>query len=328
MPATRRSTHLPDDRGVVFQTTDPGRTEAFLAAAFGINTKINGDRENYRFWLARLCSGPLQFSTVDHQATSDLLVDPLPTDIAIVRVQRGVRADLNSDRRLGPGDLSVYAQPGEQSHTQVRSARYSCVLVPMQAAADAARNHPDEDLGPLRFASLRPTDPVAARRWAQAVDYVTASLRADPDGMRQPLLSGAATRLLAATLLATFPNTWTTEPRREDRTDATPTTLARAIAYIEANADIDISIVDIARAAFVTVRAVQLAFRRNLDTTPMGYLRRVRLDRAHKQLRAASPQDGTTVSRVAARWGFANLGRFTALYRRTYGQLPSQTLRN
>jgi transcriptional regulator GlxA family with amidase domain len=113
----------------------------------------------------------------------------------------------------------------------------------------------------------------------------------------------------------------------QDRVDATPTTLTRAIAFIDANPDLDIGVVDIARAAHVTVRAVQLAFRRHLDTTPMAYLRRVRLDRAHEQLRAASPDDGTTITQVAARWGYPDPSRFTARYRRAYGQPPSHTLR-
>jgi transcriptional regulator GlxA family with amidase domain len=198
----------------------------------------------------------------------------------------------------------------------------------MAAAAEAARNRPDDDLGTLAFGSLRPPDPTAVRRWVQTVDYVTDSVRADPDAMREPLLSGAATRLLAAAMLTTFPNTWNTEPVQIDRTDATTTTLSRAVAFIEANADIDISIVDVARAAYASTRAVQLAFRRHLDTTPMTYLRQVRLQYAHEQLGAANPQDGTTVGQVAARWGFADPSRFTARYRTAYGQRPSDTLRD
>jgi transcriptional regulator GlxA family with amidase domain len=144
--------------------------------------------------------------------------------------------------------------------------------------------------------------------------------------MLQPLLSGAASRLLAATLLATFPNTWIIEPNHQDSIDASPTTIARAIAYIDNNADLDITVVDIARAASVTVRAVQLAFRRHLDMTPMAYLRRVRLDRAHEQLHSASRSDGATITTIAARWGFADPSRFAALYRHTYGRPPSRTL--
>ena len=172
-----------------------------------------------------------------------------------------------------------------------------------------------------------PCVPADARRWRQTVDYVTHSLLDHPEVMTHPLLSGAATRLLAVTMLTTFPNTWITESAIEDRRDAHPGTLRRAIAFIEANPDLDIGTVDIARAAHVTTRAIQLAFRRHLDTTPMAYLRRVRLERAHDDLKRATPGDGVTVTAVASRWGFASPSRFTACYHQAYGVRPSRTLR-
>ena len=50
----------------------------------------------------------------------------------------------------------------------------------------------------------------------------------------------------------------------------------------------DITVSDIAAAAFATVHAV-LAFRREVDITPMAYLRQVRLARARQELVAAEP---------------------------------------
>jgi transcriptional regulator GlxA family with amidase domain len=141
-----------------------------------------------------------------------------------------------------------------------------------------------------------------------------------------PLLVGSAAQMLAAATLATFPNTALADPTIEDRHDASSVTLRRAVAYIEEHVADDVSLADIAEAAHVSVRAVQLAFRRKLDTTPMAHLRRARLDHAHRALVAADPRH-TTVAAVAARWGFPNHSRFTATYRVTYGVLPSVTLR-
>lgn len=314
----------PDES--VFESTDPELTEAYLTAAI-TTTKVKGDGDHYRFRHARLGRGPFHVDTVDHMGTTEYRAEPLSA-LAVIRVHRGVRTNMDVDERLGPGDLSLHAQPGEPYYTRLASTLYTGVSFPVVAAAEAAHNRPDDDLGPLRFASLRPANPAGARRWLQAVEYVSANLQTFPEAMAGPLLSGAATRLLAATLLTTFPNTWVTEPHHQDRTDATPTTLTRAIDFIETNADLDISMVDIARAAFVTVRAVQLAFRRHLDTTPMVYLRQIRLERAHEQLGVTNPDDGTTIGQIAARWGFADPSRFTALYRRTYDELPSHTLRS
>jgi AraC-like DNA-binding protein len=76
-----------------------------------------------------------------------------------------------------------------------------------------------------------------------------------------------------------------------------------------------------------TFRFLGTFLRRPLRSTPMGYLRRVRLDRAHCELQAADPTRGDTVGQIARRWGFANRSRFVASYRRAYGVSPSHTLR-
>lgn len=82
----------------------------------------------------------------------------------------------------------------------------------------------------------------------------------------------------------------------------------------------------LAREAAVSVRALQKGFRDHLDTTPSGYLRKVRLRRVHAELLASHP-DRATVGSIAARWGFMHPGRFAALYGRHFGEAPSDTLR-
>jgi AraC-like DNA-binding protein len=326
MTVTTAKTGQGDE--VVVDTSDPDQAEAFAAQVYGHNARYSpGDLDWFHFRIARSGPGPFHFSTVAATTTLDHYSEPLPAaDLLIVRMHHGVRTNVGLDDHCGPGEVTLQTNPGWPFHIRLTSTNFTAVSFPIQATAEAARNRPDDALGPRHFHSLRPGDPAASRRWLQTVDYISQSLRDYPEAMAHPLISGAATRLLAATLLATFPNTWITEPHYQDRTDDTPTTLTRAIAFIEANAHIDISVTDIARAAYVTVRAVQLAFRRQLNTTPLAYLRRARLDRAHEELRDADPGDGTTIAQTAARWGFADPSRFTALYRATYGQLPRQTL--
>ena len=114
-------------------------------------------------------------------------------------------------------------------------------------------------------------------------------------------------------------------PARARLAYAASGTVGRAVAFIEERARDDIGVADIAGAAFVTVRAVQLAFRRYLDTTPLAYLRQVRLERAHQELTEADP-DRTTVTAIAADWRFTNASLFSAYYRAAYGVPPTQTL--
>lgn len=72
-------------------------------------------------------------------------------------------------------------------------------------------------------------------------------------------------------------------------------------------------------------RVLQLAFRRLRGQTPMQVQRAERMRRVHADLlRAAAGSE--QVSAVALRHGFTHLGRFSAEYRRAYGELPSRTL--
>jgi transcriptional regulator GlxA family with amidase domain len=115
-------------------------------------------------------------------------------------------------------------------------------------------------------------------------------------------------------------------PNRVESKTGQPPLLRRALEYIDDNAHHDITLSDIAAAVNVTPRSVQYTFRRNLGTTPLEYLRRVRLDRAHRELQAADPSMDTVMA-IAGRWGFSHAGRFSRIYKQTFGAPPSQTLR-
>lgn len=99
-----------------------------------------------------------------------------------------------------------------------------------------------------------------------------------------------------------------------------------AIEFMEAHPEWDHTIGSLASAAGVSARALQDAFRRYTDVTPMRYLRNVRLERAQQDLLAAEP-DTATVGKIAARWGSQHLSRFASAYHARFGEYPSTTLR-
>ncbi|MEV6682742.1 AraC family transcriptional regulator [Streptomyces erythrochromogenes] len=109
---------------------------------------------------------------------------------------------------------------------------------------------------------------------------------------------------------------------------ALPSAVRRAAAYCAENACEPISVADMAQAARVGVRSLREGFRTHMGTTPLAYLRTVRLDLARRELLAlAEGHASKTVTDVALGWGFTHLGRFTGHYRKAYGETPSQTLR-
>lgn len=98
-----------------------------------------------------------------------------------------------------------------------------------------------------------------------------------------------------------------------------------AMDFIEEHADEAITGPEIAKAACVSIRALQAGFHDELGMTPMAYLRNLRLDKAHADLLYGSSE--MSVSAVATHWGFWHLGRFAEQYRRKFGVLPSETLK-
>jgi AraC-like DNA-binding protein len=147
-----------------------------------------------------------------------------------------------------------------------------------------------------------------------------------PDGMAHtPALAAKLTQVVISGLLVAQPHNYSDALRTLDK-PAPPDSIRRVIELIETSPEDILSAVDLARAACLSVRAVGEGFKRHVGMTPMTYLREVRLSRARADLLGANPRD-TTVAAIANRWGFNHLGRFTEVYRRKYGVLPSVTLR-
>jgi AraC-like DNA-binding protein len=107
---------------------------------------------------------------------------------------------------------------------------------------------------------------------------------------------------------------------------AAPRAIRAAVEIIEENAHLPLTLSTIAARSCVSVRSLQIGFRHHLGTSPMAYLREVRLRRAHRTLLESDPSM-TTVASVAHRWGFNHLGRFAAAHAGRYREMPAETLR-
>lgn len=102
-------------------------------------------------------------------------------------------------------------------------------------------------------------------------------------------------------------------------TDAADRPVRIAIDYIEANLRQRMEIAEIAAAAGVSVRALQIAFKRRLGCSPVHYLINRRLDRVHSTLQSF---DHRTVRQAAQDWGFTHMSDFTRRYRMRFGHTP------
>lgn len=309
-----------------FSTTDPDRAIDYLDVAYGTDLRVSGAREGF-WWRHRRADGG-SFAIDDLWLPLQLSVQQAPLGsliIAEVKAGRFEREFGGVSGRFEGGDVFVDADPAQPARIRALETRLRTVKLDLEVLARVAATSASRVPGPIRLTGDKPISPAAARHWQRTIAYLDEVLGND-QATAQPLIVGCAARLLAATVLATFPNTALIDPTAQDRHDGTAATLRRAKEFIDEWAHTDISSADVAAAANVSIRAVQFAFRRHLDSTPMAYLRAARLDRAHEDLLAADPERGDTVTGIASRWGFYHPSRFTTHYRRAYGVTPRHTL--
>ena len=90
--------------------------------------------------------------------------------------------------------------------------------------------------------------------------------------------------------------------------------------------DEPITIVDLCERLHVSRRALQYSFQTITSTSPVDYLRSVRLNAVRRRLVMSSPAE-LSIGDAAAQWGFYHLSHFAGQYKALFGELPSQTLR-
>lgn len=99
----------------------------------------------------------------------------------------------------------------------------------------------------------------------------------------------------------------------------TPRSVGRALDFIDAHAQADILLADIAAAACVSASTLLRQFNTHLGQSPAAFLRQVRLDRARAELRRGG---AASVRELAQRWGFQSAAKFSQAYLRRFGERP------
>ncbi len=113
---------------------------------------------------------------------------------------------------------------------------------------------------------------------------------------------------------------------RHGQGTAAPYYVRRAEEFIRAHSTDALSLEDIAEAASVSIRSLHNGFRRFRDTTPMAYLKMVRLELSRQEL-AQAADNGISITQVAYHNGFNSMSKFSRDYQSSFGELPSETWR-
>ncbi|WP_157071322.1 AraC family transcriptional regulator [Curtobacterium ammoniigenes] len=173
----------------------------------------------------------------------------------------------------------------------------------------------------LPFDHTATPGPEAIATWRSAVGRASKVLQSAGS---ESLLWHEAKREVAQAFLAMYP----------PRVDSLPPVLLSAknakvramVEFLHQHAHEPITVGILAETVGLSVRAVQQAFQRTLDMSPMTYLQQIRLERVREALFASEPAL-TSVGEIARAWGFTHMGRFSGTYARQFGEYPSETLR-
>src|SRR5690348_16071254 len=106
---------------------------------------------------------------------------------------------------------------------------------------------------------------------------------------------------------------------------ALPASLRRVLEWLRSHLSEPVQLDRLADVAGVRPRTLEAQFNMFLGTTPLGWVRQMRLALARRELLHADP--GTSVTDVALSAGFTQLGRFSVQYRKAFGEAPSSTIR-
>lgn len=247
-----------------------------------------------------------------------------------------------------PDRYTIYLHEEGAAEHRINGKRF--VSSPEQTLILGPNLEIEMDAGPVRLLSLEfegstvrsamaaryPDRPTAAHILAQKSLHLPmlsrlqglsrwAALELDKAG--SDLLKGVAAKQLSGLLLSLLVETLADDGRSQKHKDPMlgKMRLIDLENWIESQLREDLTLETLSRQAGVSTRAVQHAFRRYRNCTPMEFIRSKRLGAVRRQLQAREGK--VNITEIAMQHGFYHMSHFTRFYRLEFGETPTETLR-
>jgi AraC-like DNA-binding protein len=314
----------------VAASTTMDEAAAKLSEVFLPVTISSADRSpGLRMHLNALTAGRITFGYMRfREAVRVHTAEPVDYHLDIpVQSQMTMRADRGTRFRATEKTAGVF-MPG-------RSVELDCndwfaqvaIMIPhrdLQSELELLLDVPAS--APLEFDAEFDLTTDGGRAVLQAVRLVDEGSRRTPGLLAHPLAVRSLEQVFLHSLLLGQPHNYSAA-LAVPRVSSGARSVSRVVELLRNDPARPWTVGELASAVSTSVRSLQESFRRDLDTTPTAYLRRLRLERAREDLMTAASVT-TTVSDVAARWGFLHVSRFASAYAERFGELPSATLRH
>lgn len=213
-------------------------------------------------------------------------------------------------------DILVYV-PG----TEMRSVTGRDFEVHLISLTEADIAHYAERCG-LMLPSLSRLPSVfkAPDSLAREAQNVLGRMTSNPDGIDDCSLDEIAEKLVIC---------WLSQIGIASRRKHVPQSsiaLDRILSAVSSGEAASIRLSEICADTGLSRRALEIAFRERFDLSPAAFLKTSRLSATRRELMVATPQKAT-VGDIMAKSGFSHVGQFATDYRRMFGELPSDTLK-
>jgi AraC-like DNA-binding protein len=219
----------------------------------------------------------------------------------------------------------VRHSPADNYHQRSSgSAHFGTMSLPVQDMAALGEAMAGVDLAPPRDTMLI-TPPPSAMAKLQRLHAAAGDLAEDtPEIIANP---GAARGLEQALIGALVGCLADGEARKNGLAQGQHAIVMRRFRrVVEENPEEPLYIPEICKAIGVSDRTLRMCCQEHLGMAPKRYLLLRRMSLVRQALRQAAP-DATSVTDVATRYGFWQLGRFAVEYQALFGESPSATLR-
>ena len=253
----------------------------------------------------------------------------LPDDVAAITALGPLAAGTIDGMAIEAGKM-LLAGPGAEARFVVEAGYQSIVML---AAPDFIAGLLSRLPGTDRLALPSGVQVLTANGPKSQALFQTGKRIADAAAQRPELFDrDRPERVLAEaelldTLLAALLTTARSAPQGGGKTHLSHDRLVRlAERFVLDHLAERVHVADLCCATDVSERTLEIACRKVTGLSPVAYFTRLRLERARRALLDAVP-GSTRVSKVALRCGFWHFGEFSAAYRRSFGEAPSETLR-
>lgn len=299
---------------------------------YPMSMKLHDRSDRFCMSLEALRSGPMTMGVLSFASDVECITGTLDAYEVNIPLAGKMMSRSGSERIVATCSLAAVCRADRNSMIRVWRGE-PCQMLVIKIDRQALEAHLEHLIGapvggPIAFDLGLDVGSGRGKQWRALAGVLAAQVYGNDDSIfAHPLLAANMRQSFMLGLLMASRHNFTDrifEAVSAER--AAPAAISRAKEYIEAHLDEPLSAMDIARACGISLRALQHGFHISMQTTPMRYLRDLRLRKAHDDLLVADPEV-TGVAEIAHRWGFTHLGRFAGHYRDLYGEHPSAVLR-